>query len=86
MAGITNEKILSALEYLQKNYDFRFHADSCATMYKEKNAAENQFTFLNPHDFNTLYISLILELNLTLAKKDLVHIIDLLTIIPPFMV
>jgi len=82
MAGTINKKILSALEYLQKNYDFRFHVDSCATLYKEKDASEDQFTFLNQYDFNTLYINLIMESNLTLTKKDLTHVIDLLTMTP----
>ena len=84
MADTRNKKILFALEYLEKNYDFRFHVDSCTTLYKEKNTAEDQFTFLNQYDFNTLYINLILESNFTLTKKDLTHVIDLLTMTPIF--
>ena len=80
--NVQDKRMLEALEFLQQNYDFKFDSELCTTLYKEKRADENQFTFLNPHDLNTLRIDIILEFNFSISNKHLTHLIDLLTVTP----
>ncbi|MEW5842315.1 MAG: hypothetical protein AB1775_03530 [Bacteroidota bacterium] len=80
--NVQDKRMLEVLEFLQQNYDFKFDIGLCTALYKEKRAAEDQFTFLNPRDFDTLKINILLEFNFSISNKLLTHLIDILTVTP----